>query len=89
MSYRILAAALTAASLVLATQAFAEPVTVHGSKSNGSYKEQTTQSGNPSAAKATTVRSSRSNGSYKTGKPKGPTGPLDSINLNTSRSNNQ
>jgi hypothetical protein len=63
MSYRLLTAALMAASVVFATQSYAEPVNT--SRSN--KLKQTTQPSGDSAAGVTTVKSSKSNTSDRMG----------------------
>ena len=86
MSHRFLTAVLTAASVVFATHAYAEPTTVKGSKSNSSDR----MGGGggvktPGVAKTTTVKGSKSNTSDRMGGGGGHSGgsaPVGAINLN-------
>jgi hypothetical protein len=78
MSYRIFTAALMAAGLLFATQSFAEPTTVRGSKSNSS--ERTAQGAGAAAAP-------NRNTDARKGSPKGTGGPARATTVKSSKSN--
>jgi hypothetical protein len=85
MSSRFLTAVLTAASVALATYAYAEPTTVKSSKSNTSDR-MGGGGGHGVATKTTTVKSSKSNSSERMGGGggvrSGGGAPAGAINLN-------
>jgi hypothetical protein len=66
MSFRLLIAILTTASFVFTTYSYAEPTTVHGSRSNGSER-MGGGGGGKGAAGVTTVKNSKSNSSDRMG----------------------
>jgi hypothetical protein len=78
-----MAAALTAASVVLAMPAYAEPVTVKSSKSNTS---DLTAQPTPPGADCSLTSSCNSGGANATTQP-GGSAPARATNLNSSRSN--
>jgi hypothetical protein len=84
MSYRILIVALAAAGFVLATQSFAEPTTVHGTKSNQDLKTTPPRGSGP--AEAINLNSSKSN-IYRQGSPKGTGGSARATTVKSSKSN--